>query len=347
MLVLMIQLIERSLLAMDVDRSSQVTMEPCPILHCSPESVEERGRSSNVETSGASSAEVHCEITTILSGESAFLYGNIATENPKNPSPSSPSVSGYDWASRDTQDPFKFTSWSEDKMTIDEFDALNMLTALSRPFSSRKIINCLEHDDFDSRVFDIMGRKGHARDWFRIMTESKSGNIRDAQRAAEGVSREKDTTSMQTDRVAHPEVTVVEDRPFVRKRKGRQAVEKPTSSKKMKESEELVDRPIPDDKEIMEEMGKAIVLEHTQGFNKALRQASHLLNISTEGVDFDPRKDVYQGRLISLSEIPEGALLVYDPAKENAATDTPITGEVMEEDVVASSTNVADVVHVE
>ncbi|KOM58460.1 hypothetical protein LR48_Vigan11g149400 [Vigna angularis] len=204
---------------------ADVTMEPCPVLHCSPESVEERGRSSNIETSEASFAGVHREITTILNGESAFLYGNVATENPKNPSSLSPSVSGYDWASRDvplywTQDPLKFTSWLEDKMTIDELDALNVLTTLPHLFSSRKIINCLEPDDFDSRVFDIMGRKVSARDWFRIMTESKSGNVRDVQRATEGVSREKANSSMQTDRVASPEVTVVEDRLFVRKRKG-------------------------------------------------------------------------------------------------------------------------------
>ncbi|KOM33073.1 hypothetical protein LR48_Vigan01g262900 [Vigna angularis] len=49
-----------------------------------------------VATPGASSAVSHREITTILSGESAFLYGNVVTKNPENPSSSSPSVSGYD-----------------------------------------------------------------------------------------------------------------------------------------------------------------------------------------------------------------------------------------------------------
>ncbi|KOM51850.1 hypothetical protein LR48_Vigan09g051000 [Vigna angularis] len=103
------------------------------------------------------------------------------------------------------------------------------------------------------------------------------------------------------------------------------------------------------DKEIMEEMGKAIVLEHTRGFKKALRQASHFLNISTEGVDFDPRKDVYQGHLVSLSEIPQGALLESEPTEteENVAAGTPITREIREEDRVVPSTNVVDVVHVE
>lgn len=35
-----------------------------------------------------------------------------------------------------TQDPFKFTSWLEHKMTIDEMEVLNILTVLPHPFSS-------------------------------------------------------------------------------------------------------------------------------------------------------------------------------------------------------------------
>ncbi|KOM48530.1 hypothetical protein LR48_Vigan07g223400 [Vigna angularis] len=66
---------------------------------------------------------------------------------------------------------------------------------------------------------------------------------------------------------------------------------------------------VAEDKELKEEISEAIVLEHTRGFKKALRQVTHLLEVSTEGVEFDPRKDVYEGQLLPLSEIPKGALL--------------------------------------
>ncbi|KOM40204.1 hypothetical protein LR48_Vigan04g040200 [Vigna angularis] len=535
-------------------------MEPCIVLDCTPESGEEMGQSSNAEGPGASSVVSYREITTILSGESAFLYGNVVIENPKNPSSLSPSVSGYDWASRDmdvlkilnvvpthlhpnswgyiqafavmcqalairptlalflhffrarpvakrgwvslifepgnailelysqsfrgfkdkffrvtiaelgrpfffnednnprfplywTQDPLKFTSWSEDKMTIKELDALNVLTALSRSVSSRRIINCLEHDDAGSKVFDTMGRKGLVCDWFKAMSDPKPNNTRVAQTTVEGVARGRATNPPQ--------------------RKGGQSVDKPTSSKKMKEVEESSDRSIPggvwdlafnlghkiafnldesenkvvekmteqhmtdtalelmgraamatwhlayasdmgvlrvelqkvqtqrkeavdahsqceqkqklseqllneararkevsnqksvitalraerdtlllntaEDKELKEEMGEVIVLEHTRGFKKALRLASHLLNVSIEGVDFDPRKYVYEGRLVPLSKIPKGALLEFDAAraKEEVVTETTVAGEVKEEDPAVPSTNVDDVVHIQ
>ncbi|KOM38015.1 hypothetical protein LR48_Vigan03g139700 [Vigna angularis] len=54
-----------------------------------------------------------------------------------------------------TQDPLRFTSWSEDKMTIEELEALGVLTALPRPFSSRQLIDCLEFDDAEARVFGM------------------------------------------------------------------------------------------------------------------------------------------------------------------------------------------------
>ncbi|KOM53562.1 hypothetical protein LR48_Vigan09g222100 [Vigna angularis] len=66
-----------------------------------------------------------------------------------------------------TQDPLRFTSWSEDKMTIEELEALSVLTSLPRPFSSRELINCLEFDDADARVFEIMGRIGSGINWFQ------------------------------------------------------------------------------------------------------------------------------------------------------------------------------------
>lgn len=38
-------------------------------------------------------------------------------------------------------------------MTDVELEALSVIAALPRPFSSRKTINCLEHDNVNSRVF--------------------------------------------------------------------------------------------------------------------------------------------------------------------------------------------------
>ncbi|KOM25615.1 hypothetical protein LR48_Vigan125s000500 [Vigna angularis] len=103
-----------------------------------------------------------------------------------------------------------------------------------------------------------------------------------------------------------------------------------------------------EDKKLKEEMGEAIVLEHTRGFKKALRQVSHLFNISTEGVDFEPRKDVYRGCLVPLSEILEGALVGnLNEAEEEVVAETTVVGEVREEDPAVPSTNVDDVVHMQ
>lgn len=54
------------------------------------------------------------------------------------------------------QDPLKLTSWLKDKMTDDELETLIVLTLLPRPFSSRKIINCLEPNDVNLRVFSML-----------------------------------------------------------------------------------------------------------------------------------------------------------------------------------------------
>lgn len=54
-----------------------------------------------------------------------------------------------------TRNPHVITSWPNEKMTDAELEALDVLTTLPRPFSSRKIINCLEHNDVDSRVFGM------------------------------------------------------------------------------------------------------------------------------------------------------------------------------------------------
>lgn len=105
-----------------------------------------------------------------------------------------------------------------------------------------------------------------------------------------------------------------------------------------------------EDKELKEEMGKAIILEHTRGFKKALRQVYHLFHISTEGVKFNPRKDVYQGQLVSIRDIPEGAFLGDEPTeagnKGGVVVETTTSREVRGEYPVAPSTTVADVVNI-
>ncbi|BAT88649.1 hypothetical protein VIGAN_05219500, partial [Vigna angularis var. angularis] len=55
----------------------------------------------------------------------------------------------------------------------------------------------------------------------------------------------------------------------------------------------------------IEEMHKAIYEEHIRGFEKAKRQIPYVLNMSIEGVDFDVMKDIYQGELVPLKEIPD------------------------------------------
>ncbi|WVY97886.1 hypothetical protein V8G54_030037 [Vigna mungo] len=101
----------------------------------------------------------------------------------------------------------------------------------------------------------------------------------------------------------------------------------------------------------IEEMGNAIVEEHTLRFEKALRQIPCFLNMSTDGVGFDVMKDIYQGKLVPLKDIPneefgvavpaevvpeetvEGEATVEmvaneasaDPPKDNAATEEVLT----------------------
>ncbi|KOM38009.1 hypothetical protein LR48_Vigan03g139100 [Vigna angularis] len=112
-----------------------------------------------------------------------------------------------------------------------------------------------------------------------------------------------------------------------------------TAGKEARAKRDALLTKVAEDKELMEEMGRAIVEEHTRGFKKVLRQVSHLLNVSTEGVEFDTKKDVYQGKLVPLMDIPEGTLLENKPTpttevgvdEENVVT-TVAYGEVVEED---------------
>ncbi|KOM45095.1 hypothetical protein LR48_Vigan06g040100 [Vigna angularis] len=71
--------------------------------------------------------------------------------------------------------------------------------------------------------------------------------------------------------------------------------------------------------ELVEELKDAIMSEHTKGFRKALRQARHLLQVSTEGVAFDVQKDVYEDQLKPLDEIPEDAVLEGEEEEEVVA----------------------------
>ncbi|KOM57717.1 hypothetical protein LR48_Vigan11g075000 [Vigna angularis] len=258
-------------------------MDPCTILDCTPELGEERGRSSNFEALGVSTAGIHREITTMLSGESAFLYGNVVTENLENPSSSSPSVSGYDWASRDLKEAVDAHSQCEQRQNQSE-QLLN---------EARLLLGNLQKAGLELK-----------KEWDQLAT--------DLELARKDVFDLKSTiTALRAERDALLLTTA-------------------------------------EDKELKEEMSEAIVLEHTQGFKSALRQVSHLLNISTKGVDFDPRKDVYEGRLVPLSEILEGALLESEPAgaEEEVIAETVVAEEIKKEASAVPSIYVADVVHV-
>lgn len=54
-----------------------------------------------------------------------------------------------------TKTPRSLTSWSLDDMTDIEHRDLDVLVKLARPFSSRKIVNCLRYNDFKPRVFGM------------------------------------------------------------------------------------------------------------------------------------------------------------------------------------------------
>ncbi|XP_052735615.1 uncharacterized protein LOC128197576 [Vigna angularis] len=128
-------------------------------------------------------------------------------------------------------------------MTIEELEALNVLTALSRPFSFRRLINCLEHDDFGSRVFEIMGRKGSVRNWFHAFD---TGNDTGKASAGRSGTPSKPVQVLPSVRVVScDEVVAVEEQPLVRKRKGKMVDATGGVPKRMKETAEETDRPFP------------------------------------------------------------------------------------------------------
>ncbi|KOM57374.1 hypothetical protein LR48_Vigan11g040700 [Vigna angularis] len=368
-----------------------------------------------------------------------------------------------------TQDPLRFTSWPEDKMTLEELEALNVLTLLPRPFSSRELINCLEFDDADARVFEIMGRKGRGINWFQsIGGERKAEAIRPESSSARTAGPQR--TQPQQDApvvvsLSTDEATVVEQ-PLVRKRKVKAVDTSGAVSKKQKEVADEPKRPIPlgvwdssftlghkvelnldsSEKAVIENMSEqqiadaalemstrvqmltwhmayasdrgllraeleklkaqhkeivethavcesrqkrseqllkeaegllidarnagqafkkerdqmsaelveakrakvdleqakkemaTLMKERDEGFRKALRQAGHLLKVSTEGVEFDVQKDVYEGELKPLSEIPGDAFMGEEEVEEAAAAVGPAIENTT--DVVGHTENI-------
>ncbi|KOM51811.1 hypothetical protein LR48_Vigan09g047000 [Vigna angularis] len=370
-----------------------------------------------------------------------------------------------------TQDPLRFTSWPEDKMTIEELEALSVLTSLPRPFSSRELINCLEFDDADARVFEIMGRKGRGINWFQSIggerkvdatcPESSSGRAADPQRTqahqaapvvvslstdeatkrklktigTSGVASKKQKevadepkrpiplgvwdssftlghkvelnldssektivenmseqqiadamlemstrvqmlawhmayasdrgqlrVELEKLRAQHKEVVKTHAACESRQRQSEQLMREAevllrearaagqtfkkerdqmsselVAANKAKIELEQAKKEMAtlikerdgwraeslESKDLVEDLKDAVMLEHTRGFRKALRQVGHLLNVSTDGVEFDVQKDVYEGELRPLSEIPGDAFMGEEEVEEVAAAEGP------------------------
>ncbi|WVZ17484.1 hypothetical protein V8G54_010466 [Vigna mungo] len=81
----------------------------------------------------------------------------------------------------------------------------------------------------------------------------------------------------------------------------------------------------------IDDMHKAIYDKHSRRFEKAMRQVSFLLNISTEGVGFDVMKDVYQGELIPLKDILDEEFEV-EVLIEEVVENTIAEGEIVEKE---------------
>ncbi|KOM49471.1 hypothetical protein LR48_Vigan08g029800 [Vigna angularis] len=146
-----------------------------------------------------------------------------------------------------TQDPLRFTSWSEDKMTTEELEALSVLTSLPRPFSSRQLINCLEFDDAEARVFEIMGRKGSGRNWFQSIGNERVEVSHPGSSSGHAVGQphiQVPPTGPIVLSVPTDETTTVEEQ-LVRKRKAKAVDTSGTVPKKRKEVAEEIDRPLP------------------------------------------------------------------------------------------------------
>ncbi|KOM58491.1 hypothetical protein LR48_Vigan11g152500 [Vigna angularis] len=382
-------------------------------------------------------------------------------------------------------------------MTSEELEGLGVLTALPRPFSSRQLIDCLEFDDAEARVFEIMGRKGSGKGWFHLIGKERTEVSRPGPSAVQVVGQPcplvGTTEPVPVVVSASTDETIATEMPLVRKRKTKAVDISREASKKKKVVVEEADRPLPqgvwdpaftlghkvdlhmdasekrvfenmseqeiadtmlemttraqalawhlayasdrgrvrtelekvraelekvraewekvraqlqeltevhaacdanqkraeqllkeaetllnatreagstlrkerdqlaseleqtkramvvlarernelkaealERNELVEELKDAIMSEHTKGFRKALRQARHLLQVSTEGVAFDVQKDVHEDQLKPLDDIPEDAVL-EDEEEEDVVANTEQDGVVDVSEPVADA----------
>lgn len=63
-------------------------------------------------------------------------------------------------------------------------------------------------------------------------------------------------------------------------------------------------------------LNTSVMIEHEEGFNKALRQASFLLGVDPYAKGFDVMKKVYEGNFVPHDEIPDNE---EEPAAEEDA----------------------------
>ncbi|KOM33225.1 hypothetical protein LR48_Vigan01g278100 [Vigna angularis] len=276
-----------------------------------------------------------------------------------------------------TQDPLRFTSWAEDKMTIDELEALSVLTALPCPFSSRRLINCLEHVDFDSRVFALgkeTKRQSGRYYWRRIKEDEGDG------RGDRSSSTERRVGSLvqsePLNRVQFGQLRKESGGEHDRATNGRCHVRIGESNSDgclahgQKQSERLmceaqvllngarsVGLALKKERDDLQRERDQVVAELEQSKKTVAtltkeRDDLRAAAVSTEGVAFDVRKDVYEGQMRPLGEIPENAFLeaedgVGDEAvaveepKETAAAEEPIA-ETAGESSVGSPNIVID-----
>ncbi|KOM33008.1 hypothetical protein LR48_Vigan01g256400 [Vigna angularis] len=436
--------------------------------------MEEKGHNTGGDMPGPLSTAECPEVTTIPYGEDAFVYGNVCGEGPEGRVMAPISGDEYAWAAREVKE-------LRNKMTIEELEALSVLTSLPRPFSSRQLINCLEFDDAEARVFEIMGRKGSGRNWFQSIGNERAEVSRPGSSSGHAVGQPRIQVSPTGPTVLSvpTDETIAVEEQLVRKRKVKAVDVSGVASKKQKEKADEPERPIPlgvwdssftlghkvelnldnsekkiienmseqqiadamlemttraqmlawhmayasdrgtlrvelekvraerkeliearalceskqkrseqllkeaevllndardagrtlkkerdqmsskleqakkemavlirerddlraadvEDKELIEELKDVVVIEHTRGFRKALRQVGHLSEVSIEGIQFDIQKDVHEGQLKPLNEIPEDAFL--GEGEEAVVNDEPALETVG--DVVNGTPNI-------
>ncbi|WVZ03551.1 hypothetical protein V8G54_024357 [Vigna mungo] len=78
------------------------------------------------------------------------------------------------------------------------------------------------------------------------------------------------------------------------------------------------------------QMAVVIVLEHTRGFKKAIRQTAFLLDRSLEDLPLDVNNDVLGGKIIPSKEVPAGTY-PDDEEEEEEEEEDPSTTDQPEE----------------